>query len=304
MPRVARVKNDEGIYHIMVRSVSDIPLFRNFADKDKYLLFIKKYQHIYRFKVYAYCLMTNHAHVALDCCGADISKIMKSINQCYSAYFNTKYSRHGHVFQDRFKSKLINNYKYLINLSAYIHNNPRDIKKYYNRTSAYKYSSLGIYMGNAQDSFGILDVNYILSFFSKDTFSAKKAYLDFVNIRNTSNDKLDIEFTDEGSQTSCERKILVRNLKPKDVIKFISSYTESTVNIHLKNSHKNTEIKALCVTIMRTLCNYSLKEICKFVGNITISGMWRLCEKGYHLIIENEKYSTIVDDIIERYSAA
>ena len=81
MPRVARVKHENGIYHIMVRSISDIPLFRDSADKDKYLQLIKKYQGIYLFKVYAYCLMTTHGHMAIDCCGADISKIMKSINQ-------------------------------------------------------------------------------------------------------------------------------------------------------------------------------------------------------------------------------
>ena len=85
MPRIARIKKLEGIYHIMVRSISDVSLFKDSKDKDIYLLLIKKYQKIYLFKVYAYCLMQTHGHIAIDCCGADISKIMKSINQCYAA---------------------------------------------------------------------------------------------------------------------------------------------------------------------------------------------------------------------------
>lgn len=62
MPRMARIKNDFGIYHIMVRSISEINLFNSDKDKDKYLSIISKYQKIFKFKIYAFCLMTNHGH--------------------------------------------------------------------------------------------------------------------------------------------------------------------------------------------------------------------------------------------------
>ena len=130
MPRTARIKTVGGMYHIMVRGCSETPLFKNDGDKDAYLKIIKKYQNMYHFKVYAYCLMTTHAHFIIDAIGSDISHIMHSINLSYAIFFNRQYNRHGHVFQDRFKSKLITSDKHLLTLSAYIHSNPKDIIKY------------------------------------------------------------------------------------------------------------------------------------------------------------------------------
>jgi putative transposase len=304
MPRCARIKNETGIYHIIVRSISDVPLFKDSQDKDKYLELIKKYQTIFLFKVYAYCLMTTHAHIAIDCCGADISKIMKSINQCYASYFNNKYNRHGHVFQDRFKSKLVDNTKYLITLSAYIHNNPSDIEEFKDNVENYKYSSLGIYLGIAKDIFHILNYLYILSHFGNKLATARKSYFEIINRLSHTIEKVDIEFKYEIFQSRNERKILIRNFSPEDIIKFIAKYTGTPFNIHIKFIHENAEIKSLCVLIMRSLCNFTLKEIASIAGNITTSNMYRLCEKGYRLITLNEKYMTLIEDIIHEYSVA
>jgi putative transposase len=64
----------------------------------------------------------------IDANGADISKVMHGINQCYSQYINYRQKRHGHVFQDRFKSKVVDSKNYLFSLSAYIHNNLTELK--------------------------------------------------------------------------------------------------------------------------------------------------------------------------------
>lgn len=304
MPRVARIKNEIGIYHIMVRSISDVSLFRDNLDKDKYLQLIRKYQQMFYFKVYAYCLMSTHAHIAIDCCGADISKIMKAINQCYSAYFNKKYDRHGHVFQDRFKSKLVENDKYLITLSAYIHNNPNDIAEYKNSIEKYKYSSLGIYLGIESDHFNIVDIHYILGHFSNKLRKARMNYQQFINNISTTVEKIDIEFKNDGSECRNERTLLIRNFKSEDIIRFITKYTETSFNIHIKFIHKNSELRSLCVLLLRSLCNLKFKEICNIIGNITSSGIYHLCEKGYSLITTNIKYKMLVNDLIAEYSAA
>jgi REP element-mobilizing transposase RayT len=302
MPRVARIKNENGIYHVMVRSISDIPLFKDNEDKNKYLELIKKYKLTYIFKVYAYCLMTTHAHIAIDCCGADISKIIKSINQCYAAYFNKKYNRHGHVFQDRFKSKLVDDDKYLLTLTAYIHNNPKNISDDKKSILEYKYSSLGIYLNLATNIFDILDVDYILSHFSMNKKRARKVYFEFVDRLYNTGEKIDIEFKDEGSESRNQRTILLRNVNPIKVIDFISKYTKTDFNIHIKFTHKNTDLKALSVLVMRSLCNFSFKEISNFIGNVTTSNLWRLCNKGYTLITSDIKYLKLIDDILSHYS--
>ena len=84
MPRTARRKSCDSIYHIMVKSVGDSKLFKIDDDKEMYLGIIKKYQNIFNFKVYAYCLMDNHAHFMIDSNGSDISKFMQRINQSYA----------------------------------------------------------------------------------------------------------------------------------------------------------------------------------------------------------------------------
>ena len=67
--------------------------------------------------------MTNHMHIIINCNDGNISQIIHSIALEYSIYFNNKYERCGHVFQDRFKSKAVESQEYLLNLQRYIHLN-------------------------------------------------------------------------------------------------------------------------------------------------------------------------------------
>ena len=107
MPRKAREKSPESVYHIMCRSESEFLLFRDDEDKDYYLDLIKRYTDKYKCSLYAYCLMDNHLHLHLDPKGFDVSKFMHSLNTAYVRYYNKKYQRHGHVFQERFQSKIL-----------------------------------------------------------------------------------------------------------------------------------------------------------------------------------------------------
>lgn len=56
--------------------------------------------------------------------GNDISKLIKSINVSYVLYFNRKYRRCDHFFQNRFLSEWVLDDNYLMQVSKYIHNNP------------------------------------------------------------------------------------------------------------------------------------------------------------------------------------
>lgn len=307
MPRTARLKSPCGIYHVMIRGISELSLFKSNDDKDKYLKLIKKYQNIFGYKIYAYCLMTTHGHLIIDSLGADISKFMKSINLSYSIYFNKKYNRHGHVFQDRFKSKLITDDKYLLLASAYIHNNPKDIKKYKHSVEKYKYSSLGIYLSSYSDPNNILDINYILQHFSSNLQKAKEKYLEFSKRYAEYNDSSindEIEFINEGSEYRRDRTILVRNYAPEKIISFISNYVKIPFNINIKYNHRNGELRAVCVVIMRSLCDFTLKQIGAVLGNVTLSNVCRLCERGLKLITEDEKYIPIIGELLKSIPAA
>ncbi|PRR78532.1 Transposase IS200 like protein [Clostridium liquoris] len=300
MPRAARIKNSDSIFHIMIRSISEISLYKEDEDKDKYLKLIKKYQGVFGFKVYGYCLMTNHGHLIIDVNGSDISKIMHGINQCYAQYFNKKYERCGHVFQDRFKSKVVYNNKYLITLSAYIHNNPLDIEEYKQCVENYKYSTLGIYLGIRNDNLEIVDDDFVMQLLNENVENARERYIKLVYKCDDKAIKADTEFTNEKSEYRSERSILIRDHDPDKIIDFVIKYTGiEKRKVHFKNNRMATESKALCVLLMRYFCNFTYKDICKVIGNLTLSRVSKLCAIGVEIIYNDEKYCNIIEDFLK-----
>jgi len=306
MCRTARVKNFDYIYHIMVRSISDTPLFKDVRDKDKYLNLVAKYQEKFKFKVYSYCLMTTHAHFILDCNGADISKIMHGINQSYAQYFNIRYKRHGHLFQDRFKSKVVLTQRYLLILSAYIHNNPTEIHNYRKCPEKFKYSSLGIYLGYSSDSFGILHQEFLMGLFNNDIKKARENYFSYMKSYNKieNNEEIDFEFENENSQYRSERIVLKRDYTPEAILAFVAEYTGIDENLlHMKHRRNATEGRALSVLLMRCFCDFSYRQICAVLGNLTLSRISTLCSIGVNIVANKECYNGILDTFLKGTAA-
>ncbi|MBP1744207.1 MAG: transposase, partial [Firmicutes bacterium] len=69
MPRTARDKRPDAIYHIMSRSISELDLFRDEEDKARYMSIVRRYKKKYNIRIYAYCLMGNHSHLMIDANG-------------------------------------------------------------------------------------------------------------------------------------------------------------------------------------------------------------------------------------------
>ena len=133
MPRKARVKSGTGIYHVMLRGINHQDIFEERSDYWKFLKLLRLQTHPEDKQghplpphciVYAYCLMTNHVHLLLRELDEGLMPPVKSISIAYAQYFNLKYERSGHLFQDRFKSEPVNDMGYFITLLRYIHQNP------------------------------------------------------------------------------------------------------------------------------------------------------------------------------------
>lgn len=303
MPRLAREKRNDAVFHVMIRSIKEVPLFREDKDKELYLNILKGYQNIYGFKVYAYCLMSNHAHFIIDINGADISKVMHDINFKYAGLFNKKHGRYGHLFQDRFKSTMVENEEYLITLSAYIHNNPLDIKRYRECPERFKFSSLAVYLGLRKDPYEILDVDFIMQLFGNDGATARKNYYRYVFVCNDRKLKEDIEFINEKTRYKSERHILVRNFKPDDIFEFISERT-GVEKYRFQWKHRKDAVasRALAVILMRSLCNYRCSDICRLLGNITQSRVSKLGSIGFKLLNEDERYKNFLPEFVSHYA--
>lgn len=300
MPRGARQKNVYAKYHIIVRSISEIKLFEKNKEKELYLKYMRHYQKIFGFEVYSYCLMTNHAHFIIYANGSDISKVMHGINLKFANAYNKKYKRHGHLFQDRFKSIIVGTNDYLSTLSCYIHRNPVSIRDYTNCPEKYKYSSLKVYLGLAEDETGLLDVDYIKDFFGLHTVKGRDNYLKYVYLSDDKKLKEEMELERQRTQSKNYKEVLVRDEKPEDVIDFIAKETGvDKIMLYIKNSKKSREIRALAALFMRSLCNCSCGDICKVLGNITQSRVSKLCSIGVSLVDKDGDFKGLLEKYIK-----
>jgi hypothetical protein len=107
--------------------------------------------------------MTNHVHLQIETGDINISEIMKRINMLYAIYFNKKYRFVGHLFQDRYRSELIEKTPYLLEISRYIHLNPVRAN-IVPKPEMYEWSSYRVYTGDQRDR--LTDTEKILGCFS------------------------------------------------------------------------------------------------------------------------------------------
>jgi putative transposase len=160
MPRSTRLLLNNVCYHIITRANHAQEIFLNIKDFNTYLKILQRYKLKYKFQLYAYCLMRNHVHLIMEPSEPEkLSKIMQGISQSYSIYFNKRYHKTGHLWQERFKSMVINKDQYLLNCLNYIEMNPiragiiKDAHRY--RWSSYRYRMFG-YKNSLLDSPDIL----------------------------------------------------------------------------------------------------------------------------------------------------
>jgi putative transposase len=99
-----------------------------FIDKEDfnfYLYQLKHYKRKYSFLLYGYCLMPNHIHLIGEPKEPEeLPKFMQGLHRSYTAYYNRKYNKVGHLWQGRFKAKVITKDEYLIDCIAYVEQNP------------------------------------------------------------------------------------------------------------------------------------------------------------------------------------
>ena len=102
MPRKSRMFGPKKINHIVMRGINKQDIFLDKQDKEKFIKEIKNTKDKYNYELYAYVIMPNHVHLQLCDKEGNISNIMNSLQTRYVSYFNKKYERVGHLFQDRY----------------------------------------------------------------------------------------------------------------------------------------------------------------------------------------------------------
>lgn len=190
MPREAREKSKSGYYHILLRGIGRQNIFEDNEDNIRFLETIIRYRQEMQFEIHAYCLMGNHVHLLLKDADNQLNLIMKRIACSYAYYFNRKYDRVGHLFQDRFKSEAIEDDAYYLTVLRYIHQNP--LKAGIATVDDYEWSSYKEYKNNPK----IVETKFALELLDGIT--------EFIEFVHSANDDLCLEIKE--SQITTDKR--------------------------------------------------------------------------------------------------
>ena len=255
MARKLRIHYAGALYHVIVRGNNRAYIFKNRENKENYKKIVSKYKKRYRFKLYAYCIMDNHAHLLIEVDDIPLSKIMQGIQQVFTQHYNRKNRTTGHVFEQRYKSYLCDRDAYLLQLIRYIHQNP--VRSKLTGGINYQWSSHKEYIENPV----LADVGFPLSTLSCKKNKAIKGYLSFVG---------ELELKDIRSMAIEEEKTeIAKNIEERRkitkvaLIKIIEEITEIKMG-KIKGNTKSkriSDIRKLYINNLKKYTDLPNKEI-------------------------------------------
>jgi putative transposase len=315
LARQLRIEFPGAFYHVFSRGNQKQPIFFSDDDRCFFLNCMRRAHEKFGVIVHVYCLMPNHFHLILETPMGNLSRIMHFLITKYTVYFNKKHKRHGHLFQGRFRSVLIEAVSYAKELSRYIHLNPVR-SGLVDHPEQYAWSSFVYYRGTAKpDSW--LETSVILRLFGERLEASRKAYGEFV-IRGIGEEapasiKESVrkgilgseEFIarirkehlgDEYSKPDREKPQL-RKLRKKPDLSQILSESEKVLG------PRNKYLVPIAVFISHKDSALKLKEIGEFFS-LSISSVSNACSKARAAIASNVALASAMEEIEQAVTEA
>ena len=180
MPRQSRIDTPGALHHIMARGIEGGKIFRDNDDREHFIERLEKILKETETSCYAWALIPNHFHILLRTGPTPITTVMRRLLTGYAQWYNRRYRRQGHVFQNRYKSILCQEDKYFLELIRYIHLNPIRAKIVEDLDSlcSYRYSGHSVIMGKIRNEWQ--DIKAVLVMFGEKKGPARRAYKTFV----------------------------------------------------------------------------------------------------------------------------
>lgn len=180
MPRSTRIDAPGVLHHVIGRGIEKRHIFRDDADRDDFLTRLATLVEGEALKVYAWALLPNHFHLL---CRTNLLPLSMSMHRLLTGYvvnFNKRHHRHGHLFQNRFKSIVCQEDRYLKELVRYIHLNPlrSRLVSDLNGLAAYPYAGHSALTGHFRRAWQ--DIDRVLCLFGKHPSNARRAYYRFI----------------------------------------------------------------------------------------------------------------------------
>lgn len=180
MPRKARIDAPGALHHIIIRGIERKPIFKDERDYKNLLERLGVVLTETSTPCYAWALMINHIHLLLRTGLVPIATVMRRLLTGYAQQFNRRYNRHGHLFQNRYKSILCEEDPYLLELVRYIHLNPLRTGQVesFQELATYPKTGHSVLLGNMRREWQ--DTDYVLGLFGKGISAARSSYTTFV----------------------------------------------------------------------------------------------------------------------------
>lgn len=177
MARKPRIHLPGGLYHVIFRGNGGQPVFLTDDDRYRFYLLLQEGTCRFGYRVHAFCLMTNHIHLAIQVGDIPLSRGMQNLSFRYTRWINWREKRTGHLFQGRYKAVLVDGDSYLLELVRYIHLNPVR-SGMVGVPEEYPWSSHRAYLG--REVIPWLTSDWTLARFGKAISKARTAYEAFV----------------------------------------------------------------------------------------------------------------------------
>jgi putative transposase len=125
MARLPRILPADVAVHVIQRGNNRQNCFVDTQDFRVYLNWLREYSCKQNTAIHAWVLMTNHVHLlCTPSCEGAVSAMMQALGRRYVRYFNSKYERSGTLWEGRYKSCLVQDDHYLLQVYRYIERNP------------------------------------------------------------------------------------------------------------------------------------------------------------------------------------
>jgi REP element-mobilizing transposase RayT len=180
MPRRARLDSPGTLHHVIIRGIEKRWIVNDDQDRENFITRMGELSLKTKTVVYAWTLMSNHAHILLRSGPEGLSTYMRRLLSGYAITYNQRHQRYGHLFQNRYKSIVCEEDAYFRELVRYIHLNPlrASIVDTLSKLAKYRWCGHGVILGSFKNTWQ--DREYVLRWFGEKQGKAKAQYLKFV----------------------------------------------------------------------------------------------------------------------------
>jgi REP element-mobilizing transposase RayT len=176
MPRGARLDAPGTLHHVIIRGIEKRRIVDDDQDRKNFIDRLGRVSVETETKILAWSILNNHAHILLKSGPRGLSQFMRRFLTGYAVGYNLRHCRHGHLFQNRYKSIVCDEDAYFQELVRYIHLNPlrAGLVNNLGELERYPWCGHGVVLGKIQHSWQ--DRPYVLSWFGRRKKQAVIAY--------------------------------------------------------------------------------------------------------------------------------